>query len=102
MDAAKVSREKMAEIMDVSPSTISRWCNDEDAPPPRRPYLHQWAMVTGVDPTWLETGAGSPNGGGGADPIDRARALAQLAASKRPKGGPEATRWYPTPALVAA
>lgn len=89
MSLGGMSREQIAELMDVTPSTISRWMADKGAPP-KRPYIVQWAMATNVDAEWLEKGVGSseptgPAGGprGGRD--ERAAGLAKLAARKRPR-----------------
>jgi len=58
-----ISRDEIARIMDVTPSTISRWMADKGAPP-KRPYLIQWALATGVPVEWLETGEVSEGNGG--------------------------------------
>lgn len=55
MSLGEVTRDEIARVMDVTPSTISRWMSDKGAPP-KRPYLIQWALVTGVPVEWLETG----------------------------------------------
>lgn len=59
---AGVSVEEIAEEMEVSRSTVSRWLNDRGAPP-RAAFLRDWARTTGVSFEWL-TGAG-PNRRGG-------------------------------------
>jgi transcriptional regulator with XRE-family HTH domain len=56
-----VTRDAMADYLGVSPSTISRW-NGDKGEAPKRAYLAMWAMYTGVDRDWLETGEGSPAG----------------------------------------
>lgn len=55
MSLGEVTREDIARVMDVTPSTISRWMADKGAPP-RRPYLIQWALATSVSLEWLMTG----------------------------------------------
>lgn len=56
----------------VSRNTVSRWMNDRGAEP-RRAYVLQWAMATGVNAQWLEKGeAPRPDGPEGA-PQQRVR-----------------------------
>lgn len=45
----------MADLLGVSRATVSRWMNDTGAPP-KAAYLKQWALITGVDYGWLDTG----------------------------------------------
>lgn len=47
--------EWMADQLGVSRQTLSRWMADKGSPPTRA-YVRQWALVTGVDQQWLETG----------------------------------------------
>lgn len=54
----------MAELLGVDRSTVSRWMADRGAPP-RRVYVRQWAMATGVDVEWLERGTTKPQPDGG-------------------------------------
>ena len=58
--------KEMADELGVNRATIGRWMHDKGAAP-KRAYLLQWALITGVDATWLETGEtpsdGGPNGG---------------------------------------
>jgi transcriptional regulator with XRE-family HTH domain len=79
MAHADLTREQMAEAMDVTPSTISRWSGDLGTPP-KRPYLIQWAAVTGVDLAWIEHGGNDPKPGPGASV--RNDQLARLTARK--------------------
>lgn len=62
----EMTRDEIAATMDVTPGTISRWCADKGAPP-KRPYIVQWALATGVPVEWLEHGiepdTGGPDGG---------------------------------------
>ena len=59
--------EDMAETLGVSRATLSRWMGDKGAPP-KRAYLVQWALVTGVPLTWLQTGVSTnPNDPRGVD-----------------------------------
>jgi transcriptional regulator with XRE-family HTH domain len=82
----RVSRDAMAEHLGVSPSTISRWCNDGGGEPPKRAYIVQWALLTSVDPDWLESGKGHIDGpdpdDGRPDPDGAIQALVER---KRPK-----------------
>ena len=55
MDWAGHSREDMATELGVVPSTISRWMNNDDAPPSRG-YVCAWATFTHCDFQWLLTG----------------------------------------------
>lgn len=95
MSLGDMSREQIAAVMDVTPSTISRWMADKGAPP-KRPMLREWALATGVDPKWLETGAGSPGGPGSDDePTTPSDELAALTARKaRRARGNGVTRRY--------
>ena len=57
--------QDMADTLGVNRATIGRWMHDRGAPP-KRAYILQWAMATGVSVDWLEHGTvHSPNGGGG-------------------------------------
>lgn len=51
----EVSVEEMARELDVSRSTISRWCHDAGAPP-RSIYLRAWANKCRVPYEWLTSG----------------------------------------------
>lgn len=55
MSLGDITRDEIAQVMDVAPTTISRWMADKGAPP-KRPYLIQWALATGVPVEWLQTG----------------------------------------------
>ena len=59
----KLAAGEMADYLGVSRQTLSRWMNDAGAPP-KRAYLMQWAIRTGVPLTWLETGETPDDGGG--------------------------------------
>lgn len=65
--------EWMAEQLGVSRQTLSRWMADRGKPPARA-YILQWALATGVDQKWLETGQtpAGPEPDGGLD-VERAR-----------------------------
>ena len=65
----EIPAHEMAEHLEVSRQTLSRWMADRGAPP-KRAYILQWALRTGVDPVWLETGT-ADGGDGGAN--ERAR-----------------------------
>lgn len=47
--------QEMADQLGVSRATVGRWMHDKGAPP-KRAYIIQWALATGVDAQWLETG----------------------------------------------
>lgn len=59
MALGDMKRSEMADTLGVDPGTISRWCHGKGKPP-KRVYLMQWALVTGVSLRWLETGEGAP------------------------------------------
>ncbi|MDR7253757.1 transcriptional regulator with XRE-family HTH domain [Nocardioides sp. BE266] len=85
LDEAGISVEEAAARMDVSRSTISRWLNGRGTAP-KRPFLAQWALMTGVPVEWLENGEGTgtptpPDGGEPSPGVDTA--IAKLAAGKR-------------------
>ena len=54
LDYAGMTNVEMAEYLGVGTATISRWVHDRS--PVRRGTLLLWAMRTGVDLEWLETG----------------------------------------------
>lgn len=79
-ESAEVSRKALAEHLGVDPGTITRWTHDKGSPP-KRAYLIQWAMMTGVPVEWLEhgaTGGGNdgPDGGQKTEPYIAQIALA--------------------------
>jgi len=53
--------QEMADTLGVNRATIGRWMHDRGAP--KRAYILQWALATGVDAQWLEHGT-VPNGDG--------------------------------------
>ena len=56
-----ISVAAMGEALDVSRDTVSRWINGRTKP--SKPHLWFWAILTGVDHGWLETGvAGAVDG----------------------------------------
>lgn len=61
----EVSVQEMADYLDVSRQTVGRWMADKGAPP-KRPFIVQWALRTGVSLRWLESGLGpfGPDGDG--------------------------------------
>lgn len=102
MSLGDITREEIAVMMDVAPSTISRWMADKGAPP-KRPYLVQWALVTGVPLRWLETGEGAPSPDPGRPTDDK---LARLTEAKkaRARRSPTTRRYltgFPAVALAA-
>lgn len=84
LDESGISVEEAAERLDVSRSTVSRWLNGRGAAP-KRPFVAQWALMTGVPVSWLESGDGSPTPPDDSDgaAVGAPDAVAQLAASKR-------------------
>jgi len=62
---AGMTMQEMADELGVARTTVSRWINDHGAPP-RRAFVNQWSLITGVPVQWLLTGEvpdGHPNGG---------------------------------------
>jgi len=55
MALGNMSSSDMADALEVSRATVSRWMADHGAPP-RSVYVRQWALISGTDPTWLLTG----------------------------------------------
>lgn len=55
IEHAGMTTDELAVRLDVSRSTISRWCNDRGAPP-KSLYLSAIAQTCHVDPAWLRTG----------------------------------------------
>lgn len=55
MALGETTAQEMADYLDVSRQTLSRWMADKGAPP-KRPFLIQWALKTSVPVEWLETG----------------------------------------------
>lgn len=97
------SAQAMADSLGVSRATISRWMHDKGAPP-KRAYIMQWALITGVPVEWLTDGGSSssptpPDGGG--EPVKPSDAVAKLAASKRNSTHRRTTGRYLTPAVAA-
>jgi transcriptional regulator with XRE-family HTH domain len=56
LDWGKVSTQEMADELEVSRGTISRWCHDQGMP--KRIFLKHWALRTGVPFEWLALGVG--------------------------------------------
>jgi transcriptional regulator with XRE-family HTH domain len=52
---AGISVQEIADVLQVSRTTISRWINDKGAPP-RPIYVKEWSLKCGVDYGWLATG----------------------------------------------
>jgi transcriptional regulator with XRE-family HTH domain len=57
---AGVSVQQMADDLDVNRATIGRWLSDRIMP--RRVYVQQWALRTGVSFEWLCHGDAGPCG----------------------------------------
>ena len=67
-----VEQQELAEIMGTSRQTVS--AVERGVNQPRQLLIRAWAMATGVDRNWLETGeAPSPDGGDGASAESRLR-----------------------------
>lgn len=89
MALGDMKRDDMAALLGVNPATVSRWCADKGAAP-KRAYIIQWAMATGVSAEWLEAGLTAqpvpptpPGGGLGIN----TEAVERLAAQKRARSG---------------
>ncbi|MDE9364544.1 helix-turn-helix domain-containing protein [Luteipulveratus sp. YIM 133132] len=65
-----MTAQQIAEALGVNRGTVARWMHDKGAPP-KRAYILQWALLTGANADWLQTGepieGSGPNGGGGAE-----------------------------------
>ncbi|MEV8339250.1 helix-turn-helix transcriptional regulator [Leucobacter sp. NPDC077196] len=70
LDVAGMSNQEMADCLGVSRNTISNYTHGNSSP--RKLYMREWAMRTGVPLEWLETGSfpneesphtAGPNGG---------------------------------------
>ena len=62
LEWADHSNADVAAELGVSVSTVSRWMNNKDAPPPRG-MIKAWADFTHCDFQWLLTGDQPPDGG---------------------------------------
>ncbi len=97
-----IKSDVMASRLGVSRQTLSRWMADKGAPP-RRAYLSEWSVATGVPFEWLATGQ-TPTGPQPTTP----KRDEQLMEQWRNRGKPssrtpgEVTRRYRVPALAAA
>lgn len=69
-EIAGLEQAELAERMEVSRGTISR--SELGLSSPRRLVIKQWALATGVDRHWLETGEAqtSPSGPHGLPDLD--------------------------------
>lgn len=54
LHVAGITNAEMAETLDVSANTVSNYINGNTKP--RKLYLREWAVRTGVPLEWLETG----------------------------------------------
>ena len=63
LDYANISVQQMANQLGVSRTTLSRWMADKGERP-KRAYLSQWALSTGVPFEWISTGQAPPDRGG--------------------------------------
>ena len=55
LQLAGISSQEMADYLEVSRNTVSRWINDEREP--NRSFVRLWALRTGVPMEWIETGS---------------------------------------------
>lgn len=55
MALGEMKVQDMADTLGVNRATVGRWMHDKGAPP-KRAYIMQWAMATGVPMSWLEHG----------------------------------------------
>lgn len=55
LHVAGLTSQDMAEALEVSRNTVSNYINGNTKP--RKLYLREWALKTGVPLEWLETGA---------------------------------------------
>lgn len=80
---AGVKAEDMAAELGVSRQTITRWMTGQGAEP-KRPFIKEWAAITGVSLAWLESGAvpHGPQTPGGL-PASTPDKLASLTEAKR-------------------
>ena len=82
MERSGISRQQMADEFEVDPQTITRWTHDVGARP-KRIIVRNWAVMTGVDVDWLETGEATPDDGGdGDDGLE----LPRLDSNQQPSG----------------
>lgn len=60
-EVAKVTRKEMADILGVTPQSISNYENGKSAP--SKLQINAWAVACGVDVEWLKTGKAQEDGG---------------------------------------
>jgi transcriptional regulator with XRE-family HTH domain len=67
LDYSEISVQAMADQLGVARATLSRWMSDKGSRP-KKAYLMQWALITGVPFEWLDSGkvtpGPDPKGGG--------------------------------------
>lgn len=59
MALGDMAAQDMADALEVSRGTVSRWMADKGAPP-KSIYVKQWALITATDSGWLMTGEQAP------------------------------------------
>ncbi len=60
LDHGNLDHADLCREFEVSRQTVSRWCRD-DGPAPKKFVLNQIAVMCGVSPRWLISGATSPS-----------------------------------------
>ncbi len=69
--AAGLTQQALADLIEINVSTVKRYENGAHA---KRPILAAWAMSTGANYQWLETGI-APTEDGGGDSVVRHQGL---------------------------
>lgn len=81
---AGISVQAMADALEVSRATASRWMSGKGRPP-RTLFIKQWALMTGTDVPWMLTGQqGAPHPAG----------LDEGLGAVRREGIEPPTRWF--------
>ena len=70
-EVAGIDRKTMAEILDVTPQSVSNYENGKSTP--SKLQINAWAVATDVDVEWLKTGVAQQDNdprGGNSQPSD--------------------------------
>lgn len=59
---AGLKQQELADAIGIARGSVTNY--ESDKHPPRKIVLNAWAMATGVNPKWLETGEGESGGSG--------------------------------------